>query len=236
MTTPFTPTDYILMFTALFLGACALFAPYIAEMLKRKAFAPRIKILFEFAPPFCHKTTWRSPLHSQIHIEEPVYYFRFLVVNDGKTQARLCEVVLENLWIYDSANNPQLYLNFSPLNMRWDVGPPTEFININPERRVFCNIGHISSAKYQKEIEQKKFVDIPGYEGSNLRFKLDLLRTMYAQPNCFPPGRYILELGLYSENGGCQKVFFDISWSGNWQDGDREMFREVVIARTRSPI
>jgi len=236
MTTTLTPTNYILIFTALFLGACAIFAPYIAEMLKRKAFAPKIKILFELAPPFCHKTTWRSPPHSQIRIEEPVYYFRFLVVNEGKSQARLCEVVLENLWIYDSANKPQLFSNFSPLNMRWDVEPPTDFININPERRVFCNIGHISSAKYQEDIERKKCVDVPGYRGSDLRFKLDLLRTMYAQPNCFPPGRYSLEFGLYSENAGCQKAFFDISWSGIWQDSVSEMFREIVIALTGSHI
>ena len=95
-------THWILILTAFFLGACALFVPYLAEIVKLKAFAPNLKILFELAPPFCHQTSWRS----STQIEEPVYYFRFQVVNEGKTQARLCEVVLENLWIYDFDNNP----------------------------------------------------------------------------------------------------------------------------------
>jgi len=228
-------TDWIYILGTLFLGACALFVPYLAEIVKRKAFAPNLKILFELAPPFCHQTNWRSPPSSPIQIEEPVYYFRFQVVNEGKTQAKQCEVVLENLWIYDSANNPQLYPNFSPVNMIW-VGASNEFININPKRRFFCDIGHISSANYQRKIEQNGFIDIPGYRGNDLRFVLDLRQIFYSQPNCLGPGRYILQVGLYSENAGYQKEFFDISWSGRWQDGDDEMFREIVIARTRSPV
>jgi len=228
-------TDWILILTALFLGACALFVPYLAEIVKRKSFAPNLKILFELAPPFCHQTSWCSPPGSPTQIEEPVYYFRFQVVNEGKTQARLCEVVLENLWIYDSANNPQPYPNFSPVNMVW-VGASNEFININPNRRVFCDIGHISSANYQRKIEQNRFIDLPGYRGNDLRFVLDLRQVFYSQPNCLVPGRYILQVGLYSENAGYQKEFFDISWSGKWQDGDDQMFREIVIARTRRPV
>ena len=228
-------TNCILIFTALFLGACALFVPYLAEIVKRKAFAPNLKILFELAPPFCHQTSWCSPLGSSTQIKEPVYYFRFQVVNEGKTQARLCEVVLEYLWIYNSANNPQLYLNFSPVNMVW-VGASNEFININPKRRFFCDIGHISSVNYQREIEQNRCIDLPGYRGNDLRFVLGLHQFFYSQPNCLVPGRYILQVGLYSENAGYQKEFFDISWSGKWQDGNDQMFREIVIVRTRRPV
>lgn len=228
-------TDWILIGTAFFLGVCALLAPYFAEIIKRKALAPRLEIFFELTPPFCHKTIWRPLPGSAVRIEEPVYYFRCLVKNKGKTQARLCEVVLENLWIYNSAGSPKVYPNFSPVNMHWS-GTTAEFININPDRRVFCNLGYISSEKYQKEVEQERFFDIPGYGGSDLRFRLDLVRSFHSQPNCFPPGRYIIEVGLYSENAACQKKFFDISWSGNWQDGVSEMFREIVIAPTKSPI
>jgi len=221
-------TNWILILTALFLGACALFVPYLAEIVKRKAFAPNLKILFELAPPFCHQTNWLSPPGSPTQNKEPVYYFRFQVVNEGKTQARLCEVVLENLWIYNSANNPQLYPNFSPVNMIW-VEASNEFINISPNRRDFCNIGHISSVNYQSKIEHNRFIDLPGHSGNDLRFVLDLYHIFYSQPNCLGPGRYILQVGLYSENAGYQKEFFDISWSGKWQDGDDQMFREIVL-------
>lgn len=227
-------SDWILIFTALFLGACALFVPYFAEIVKRWKLAPELKILFELASPFCHKTSFRPPPTSQIQFEEPAYYFRFQVVNEGKTQAKLCETVLENLWIYDAANIPRLYPNFSPINMIW-VGSSNEFININPKRKIFCDIGHISSASYQEEIEQKKLIDIRGYTGTDLRFVIDQFRIFYSQPNCLAPGRYILEVALYSENAGCQREFFDISWSGKCKDGEDEMFREIVITRTNSP-
>ena len=226
---------WIYILGTLFLGACALFVPYLAEIVKRKAFAPNLKILFELAQPFCHKTSWRSPPNSPTQIEEQVYYFRFQVANEGKTQARQCEIVLENLWIYDSANNPQLYPNFSPVNMIW-VGASNEFININPNRSVFCDIGHISSANYQRKIEQNSFIDIPGYRGNDLRFVLDLRQIFYSQPNCLGPGRYILQVGLYSENAVCQKECFDISWSGKWQDGEDGMFREIVITRRKKSL
>lgn len=231
--------EWILISTTLFLGICALSAPYFAELIKRKAFAPELKILFKLAEPFCHKTIWRSPPGSSPQIEEPVYYFRCQVVNEGKTQARQCEVVLENLWIYDVAGNPTVYPNFSPVNLRWVMATGEfmgEFININPKRKIFCDLGHISSERYQREIEQKKFIDIPDYKGTDLRFRLDVLRSFYAQPNCLPPGRYIIGIGLYSENADYQKKFFDISWSGKWKDGEKEMFREIVIARAKKPI
>ncbi len=198
-----TNSDWVLIGTSLFLGASALFVPYLAEIVKRIAFAPDLKMLFELAPPFCHKTRFRSPPGPN-QIDEPVYYFRFQVVNEGKTQARLCEATLENLWIYDSAGKPQRYPNFSPINMRWvgsldKLGLPEKFININPNRRIFCDIGHISSESYQKNIEQKQLLDIPGYRGNDLRFVIDLREIFFSQPNCLGPGRYILEVGLYSE-------------------------------------
>lgn len=224
-------TGKILIVTSLFLGACALFVPYLSEILKRNLFAPKLKILFKLEPPYCRQTDYRSLVNS---FKEPVYYFRFQVLNIGKTQAKLCEVVLENLWIYNAANKPQLYKNFSPVNMIW-VGISDQFININPNRRVFCDIGHISSPNYQKEKEYRKFIDLPGYTGNDLRFVLELHRIFYSQPNSLAPGRYLLQFGLYSENAGYKKEFFDISWSGKWKDREEQMFREIVITNIKNP-
>ena len=227
-------SDWVLVFTALFLGACALFVPYLSEILKRRAFAPNLKVNFELSPPFCHKTNWRSRRRVQPSVNEPVYYFRFQVKNKGKSRANRCEVVLENLWIYDSSQTPQLYPNFSAVNMVW-VGATNPFVDINPDRRIYCDIGHISSPSYQDSIEREGFIDIPGFSGGDLRFMLDLSQYFYSQPNCLGPGRFILQVGLYSENAGSQKVFFDISWSGTWQDSENEMFREIVIKRSYEP-
>lgn len=225
--------DWILIFTALFLGACALLAPYVAEIVKRKFFAPRLKILFDLAPPFCRKTTAKS--QSADPVSHPIYYFRFQVLNKGKTQAKLCEAVLENLWVFSPDQTPQSYQDFSPINMGWSWSSE-EFININPDRRIFADIGHISSRAYQSAQESHKFIDLPGYNGKDLRFVLDIRELFHCQPNCLPPGKYILQVGLYSENAGHVKEYFFVSWSGKWSDELDKMFKEIVIRRTQSPI
>lgn len=218
-------SDWILLISTVILAAAALIAPYLAEKLKRSLYPPKLKILFNFCPPFCHKTSWNT------NPREFVYYFRLQVINEGKSQARLCEVVLEKLWIYDSYNKPKLYSNFSPVNMNW-VGSTNEYININPKRMFFCDIGHISSPIYQTEKERNNFLDIIGYKGKDLRFVLDLNQIFLSQPNCFPPGKYKLQIGLYSENADYQNEFFNISWSGKWSEEKDEMFREIVIERS----
>ena len=227
-------SNWVLICSTLFLGACALFVPYLSEVIKRKAFAPKPKIDFKLSPPFCHRTYFRSHPQAQPQVNEPAYYFRFQVVNQGKSRANQCEVVLENLWIYDSSQTPQLYPNFSPINLNW-VGASRPFADINPDRRIFCDIGHISSPNYQCTVESSNFIDIPGNSGNDLRFVLDLSQYFYSQPNCLFPGRYIVQIGFYSENAGNFKEFFDISWSGRWQDTENEMFREIVIRKCLEP-
>ena len=110
-----------------------------------------------------------------------------------------------------------------------------EFVGINPGRTIPCAIGYISSREYQKKFEKRKFIDIPDYNGNDLRFMLPLRHFFYSQPNCLPPGEYILQFTVYSENVEPEKIFLNISWSGKWQDKDNEMFKEIVIKRIEEP-
>lgn len=171
-------SDWVQVGSTLFLGLCALFVPYLSEIVRRKAFSPKIKVNFQLSPPFCHLTSFRSNLSVYPLINESVYYFRFEVINDGKSRVNHCEVVLENLWIYDSSQAPQIYPNFSPVNMNL-VSASGPFIDINPSRRIFCDIGHISSKNYQQNIERSKFIDIPGCTGNDLRFLFDLSQYFF---------------------------------------------------------
>ncbi len=223
-------SDKILVFTTLFLGLCALFAPYFAELMKRYKFAPKLDMLFNLSPPSCHKTTFNRI--------EPVYYFRVQIENNGKSQAKQCEVLLENLWIYNSENEPIKYENFSSVHLKWSV-IHNDFININPNRKnLYCDFCHISSPNYQANVELKN----PNYninfcesKREKLHFVLDTVEILYAQPNRFGPGKYILQIGLYSENAGYKTEFFEISWSGIWQNDIKDMFKEMVIKQTTNP-
>lgn len=227
-----TWSDWVLVVTSLFLGAVALFVPYLAEVVKRRLFGPELKVNHRNAPPFHHLTYWRSPRDPSL--AEPVYFFRFEVVNQGRSQARRCEAVLEQLWVYDASGKPIETPNFSPVNLRWSGGRQRLF-DINPHRRrIFCDIGHISSAAHQRREEYRIFTDVPGRGDDELRFLFDQHQCPYSQPNCLAPGKYAIKVSVYSENGQAETIYFQISWSGRWQEGEQEMFREAVVERVDS--
>lgn len=223
-------SDWVLVVTSLFLGATALFVPWLAELVKRKAFAPKLKVRFDLAPPYCIKTYWHSPTKPEL--EEPVYYFRFEVTNDGQSQARHCEAVLEELWIYDPPERPHRVPSFSPVNLRCDG---RDSLDINPHRRgIYWAMGHISSSSYQQREERSIFIDVPDRQGDHLRFLFDLVHYPYSQPSCLAPGGYAIKVAVYSENAPSQEVCFKIVWSGQWRDTEQDMFREMVVQRIDS--
>lgn len=221
-------SDWVLIGTSLFLGSVALFVPYFAELVKRKAFSPKLIIKHTNSPPFSLHTFWSNRINPKN--KESVYFFRFRIINEGKSQARRCEAILENLWLFDASDKPHILKNFSPVHLRYDeIG--TRFVDINPERQVFWNIGHISSYSYQNQTESNLFMDVPGDHGDQLRFLFDLLEYPHSQPNCLVPGKYGICIKLYSENAGTEEFFFQIDWSGKWQSAEKNMFRELVLTK-----
>lgn len=229
-----TASDWVIVGTSLFLGIAALLAPYIAELLKREWFAPKLEISYRHAPPYSLRTEWRGA-----NVNEPVFYFRFEAVNRGKSQAKLCEAILEELWIFNVAGEAFKLQNFSPVNLHWAGYDGIVYRNITPGRRgIYCDIGHISSPQYQQQHEKVKphFIDIQGREGTSMRFLFDEIQYPYCQPSCLTPERYLIRVSLYSENAKPAQQWFEITWSGNWQDSEAEMLREIVIRPTRKPV
>jgi hypothetical protein len=166
----------------------------------------------------------------------PVYFFRFQVKNEGRLQARLCEVVIENFWIYGADNKPQRNVTFSPVNLQW-AGDHESLKNINTSQTLYCDFGHISKIDFQKHEQRGNAVDIKGYskENKDLRFYIDATRIFSAQASCLVPGKYIFEIGLYSENTDAQHFFYEVHWSGNWKDDTETMFKEILIYEVKYP-
>jgi len=80
------------------------------------------------------------------------------VLNEGKSQARFCEAVLNELWLADISGHLIKDPNFSSINLNWSSQlQPKQFLDINPERELFCDIGHISSPDFQKNKEISQF-------------------------------------------------------------------------------
>jgi hypothetical protein len=138
-------SDWVLIGTSIFLGAVALFVPYFAELIKRKWFAPDLKIEFELKPPDCHitRTKIKNTLGGIIS-DEPIFYFRFRVKNIGKSQARRCEAIVESLSVADASGSYIPYKRYTPVSLIWGSSYG-EFVDINPERRFYCDLFNIPS-------------------------------------------------------------------------------------------
>ena len=216
------------------LAGTALIAPHVYDFMKLKLYAPKFEIEFSHEQPYSHKTIRKEKStigHTAIPISLtfPVYYCRFIVHNKGKSQAKLCEAILEELWIADSAGIFRKDENFSPVNLNWVGFKGQPYININPDRRVFCDIGHISSPKYQQDFEFSQYALISDDEQQKLKFFFDLLIKYFAQRDSLVPGNYKIKVVIYNENAQKSEKMFQISWSGTWKDTEEEMFRELVI-------
>ncbi len=221
-------SELVLIGTTLFLGVIALTVPYLSELIKRKLFAPELVFYFEEAPPWCHRTRIKGAI-AGMQIDEPVFYFRFQVANEGRSQARKCEAVLENLSIADAAGNFGEDTNYTPVNLIWGSSYG-EFVEINPGRRFFCDLLHIPSQKYQDLAKQRDFYVKPAEsEDFDVGAILNVKAAFYAQPNRLPEGKYRIDVAIYSENADVARKRFHVSWSGKWKDTEASMFKELVI-------
>jgi hypothetical protein len=230
-TTALAISDWVLIGTALFLGAVALFVPYLAEKLKRSYFAPQLKLEFDLKAPDCHLTRSKGrDQFGRVVIDEPTYYFRFRVQNKGKSQAHRCEAVIEGMSVADASGKFQPIQPFTPVNLIWGSGHVEEFVDINPGRRFFCDLCHIPSARLQAlELNTDKYVNPRDSGQFGVGVVLNVKTAFYSQPNRLPAGRYRVAVTIYSENSKTIKKSFQISWTGIWKDAETEMFREAVI-------
>lgn len=221
-------SDWILIGTSLFLGACALFVPYLSELIKRNKFGPKLEIKYLHQYPYSHMTKRGDG--------SLVFYCRFMVTNVGKSTAKNCEVLLEELWIADSSGKHIREKNFSPVKLPW-VGEydlsktpnliQSQFIDINPERKIFSDIGHISSPSFQQSEKSSYYLE----ESNNqLKFFFDNQIKFYSQKDCLSPGKAKIKISVYSETAQKCEKYFEISWSGNWKEQENEMFKEIVIS------
>jgi len=166
---------------------------------------------------------------ARMHIDEPVFYFRFQVANEGRSQARKCEAVLENLSIADTVGNFGEDTNYTPVNLIWGSSYG-EFVEINPGRRFFCDLLHIPSQKYQDMAKQSNsYVNPAESEDFGVGAILNVKAAFYVQPNRLPEGKYKIDVAIYSENADVIRRSFHVSWSGKWKDSEASMFKELVI-------
>lgn len=212
--------DWIQIISIVVLAATAFIAPYVIEIWKFRYRSPSLRIKFKLAPPDCHRTIMANQASSF-----PVYYFRFLVENLGRTQAEECEVVLEKVFKENSAGELEEVNNFGPVNLNWSAykhKPRT----IQPSRSIYCDLGRIQHPDYNYHSQYSR---ISNQEQRAVKFVFEMSFAYYSQWDCLVPGNYRLVVSVYSKNASKVTREFNLSWSGEWKDDERDMFRELVL-------
>jgi hypothetical protein len=215
-------SDIVLISSTLILAAAAFIAPYVIERWKNRFFAPKLRLEFFHEPPYCHLTemimgSWKFP----------VYYFRFIVANEGRSQAEQCEGVLEVIRKENSDGRLEEWRGFSPASLNWSGGKDSKYVTVQPGRRIFCNIGRIQHPEYEPDSAYK---DISEEEKKRNKFFFELQKRLFAQWDCLVPGKYQVEIAVYSSNSKKVSKKFKLVWTGNWKDKESDMLKELVIS------
>lgn len=213
--------DWIQIGTTIVLAGTAFLAPYVLERWKFSYRAPKLKIKFKLAPPDCHQTQMIGP-----NLSYPVYYFRFLVENTGKTQAEDCEVFLEKIYKENSAEKMVEVKNFSPVNLKWSGIRDSFKRLIQPGKGMYCDIGRI---QHPDHIYKSAYRNISERDQKSNKFIFELPERYYSQWDCLVPGKYELIISVYSKNSEKVTRQFSLSWTGNWEDEEPNIFNELVI-------
>jgi len=214
--------DIVLILVPTFiLAATAFIAPYVIERWKHKFFAPKLCFEFFHRAPYCHRTEMRTSSE-----RFPVDYFSFVVVNEGKLQAEQCEAVIEMIRKENSSGGLEEWVGFLPVSLIWSGVKDSKYVTIQPGRRIFCNIGRIHHPQHEPGSAYK---DISEEEKRKNKFFFELWRTFFVQWDCLVPGKYQIEIAVYSSNSERVSKKFNLAWSGNWKDKERDMLNELVI-------
>lgn len=221
--------DWVLIGCSLFLGIAALLAPWVAEWLKRRFYAPVINVRFSLRTPDCHITRSDLTIGDQFVSREEVFVYRILVENRGRSQAKRCEAVIEGIDRADASGQFITFPRFTPTSIEWGAGY-REFLDINPHRHFFCDLAYVYSPNHQDEFRRLgSFQNWPGLDPSQLGVTLRPIQHFYSQPNHLLPGRYRLHLAIFSENAKVVRTLIEVAWSGNWRTTEEAMFQECVV-------
>lgn len=215
-------SDWIVICTTVILAATAFIAPYVVELLKYKFYSAKLAFKFTHLPPDCHKTKMEGG-----GVSFAVYYFRFRVKNEGRSQAEQCEVVLEKILKENSAGQLKELEGFSPVSLKWTGPENNRYFTIQPEREYYCDIGRIHHPAHEPD---PAFFAAGEEQRQQNKFFFELPTRYFSQPDYLAPGKYEIQISVYCKNSKRITRTFKIVWSGKWKDDESEMLNELVIA------
>lgn len=219
-------SDWVQIACTLFLGLAAFFTPLLTDLLKKWWWKPKLKLEMRLSPPSCHITDLIIALSDAQKFRRKAYYFRFLISNNGKSQARKCEVTIESLEIMKDGKF-ELYPRYTPVSLVWGSGN-NDFVDINPGRHFYCDFISVPDHEAQN-MTLPNYIDLPSTRSSELGAVLLVRIGFNSQPNRLHMGKYRIAVAVYSENAKTIRLNVIVSWSGIWRETEQEMFKELSI-------
>ena len=199
------------------LGAIALFQ----DEFKRQLAPAELTIDLKLDSHHCAKTPffiqWQTDGPTQ-QISTEAYYLKANVTNEGKSQARLCEVFISDLE-EETEGIWKKVSYFQQVNLKWATGRSNDpYIHINPGISFMVDLGLI----IQRNTPDKR-TDV---------FWIDYLyRIGGYQPEYLEPNKtYRFCLLVSSENAKLVSVKYKFKYTGKWKHEEEDMHKEIAIA------
>lgn len=216
----------------LFLGivaiAVSIFGPYLADRFKRWCLAPRLRFELRSGYPYGHLTKITFPNAKGARDEFPVYYFGFAIRNDGKSLARSCEAILDEVQSVDNEGKCHPIKEFWPTNLMYTGGDLR--VDINPGRPpIHIPIGHITDPDGQSRYERSHSIAVKQMDNNRFIFDFPGNQRPFAKIDSVSSGEYIFKVVIVGENFKPVKKHLMLYWSGNWTNDQELMLKKEAV-------
>lgn len=216
-------------FTTLVLASSAFAVAFLSSWFRDRYIRPSLHINFEFGVgSVCSHQT---EMYENEGLHYPVYYFSFVVANEGRSHAEDCEAILEKVWKMKDEECSGVGLISIPVDLMWAPGGSGDRVlkTIPREGKRLCNIGHIRPHEHQPDSVYRGISEAE--KGMNkFFFELPSNQKFFYQWDCLVPGEYLVQISVYAKNAKKVRGQFRISWSGEWKPTEKEMFRKIVVS------
>jgi len=214
-------TNWVYIFCTLCLAIVALVAPYISELIKRKMFAPKLKIMFQKEYPYIGEPITGKPITVRQPVGDNLYDICFGVKNEGNSQAKNCEVIIEEFYFKNRKGDLIENDRDFPAELLWRYGSKDYLgpADILPKANKFFHIFYIATSTERGHLDELLFYMnmeriVPSAKGDKISVPLNYLK---------------IKIVIYSENTKKCEQYVEIKSPGIKREKKEQNLQEMQV-------
>jgi hypothetical protein len=206
-------SDWVYIICTLGLAITALTAPYLNELWKRNSLAPKLKIMFQKRYPYIGEPA-----------RDYLYDICFGVKNEGNSEAKNCEVIIEEFYFKNKKGDLIENNRDFPAQLRYTVGPKNYLgpVDILPKANKFFHIFYIGTSTQAIKLGQQEellfFMNmeriVPSSKGDEISVPLNYLK---------------IKIVIYSENAKKCEQYVEIKSPGIKRERKEQILQEMQV-------